>query len=632
MKATISAMLVIGLSSQALAQHHTTHHYGYASYTWDDSAYMQQLAEESNKAFEIYKQAEAKILANPHSALDQLISMVNKSHQHNHNGHHNENNKIYNLTIEYTKDLPPGEVSEIRLTPGANGKVNLTIRAHESARKNPFVLLESMVNLNNLHNLSSFNSTKMALHKGAHPKHGYAAYHVIVENLGHTLGVQSSNVLSTSHYSGELTAMELMELKTNAEAGSVLAQRRLAEINQLNFQSVKQSLSTFHSIKQLSEPQKRAALVEYAAMKGIQISSSLPYEQMMKSFQDQLDLRQKRQIEELNVKAKKVYSQQVQEYKAGAAEREELVQSKSLSDMVKANDREGVAKAMEKMFPWSLMEPTEKFFWKEYVEAIRKPNYENAPILFRGIDQNEKLQSVTNSQGKVVGGGLFSKRLTAGSGSHLFKLKGLPDTFETFGTHGVDSKKRISPLNEPHSLTRMMINHAMSPQGSPFISLTYDLGVASNFSGGSSVKIQEGQNPDTVVEKFLNSNASGGVATIRMDKRRLLTNSVSMFQGELEILASMLIFPDEVLHLEKGTSYSIVKASGERSYHRTDLNEYYQRARSAVYEKTGVTMPESFETLKKQGNKAFFDGLTEMEVRFSKVNPSQARMCSKVFQ
>jgi hypothetical protein len=418
------------------------------------------------------------------------------------------------------------------------------------------------------------------------------------------------------------------ELRANAAAGSILAQRKLTEVDANSFQAVKRSFAKFLPLKNMDETQKKSALLEYAQLKGVQIASG-SYDVMLQSLQDQMDLKNKRQLDALNIAAKKVYRQQMDEYKAGAAEREEVVQTKSLPEMVKANDRAGVADAMEKMLPWSIMEPSEKLFWRDYVDAIRTPNYENAPILFRGIDKQEKLQAVTDSKGNVIGGGLFSKRLTAGSGSHLFKLKGLVETFETFGTDGVNQKKAVSPLNQPHTLTKMMLNHAMNPQGSPFISLSFDLQVAFNFGGGDVLKAESPEKMAKQLPAFLNSNASGGVATIRMDKRRIITNSVSMFKNEVEVLASMLIFPDEVLLLEKGVTYITDKYT---YVNRITPDQYYEKARSVVYQKTGVVLPLTYQEQANKGTKAFFDGLNEMEARLRRVNPNQPMMCSKVFQ
>lgn len=600
-------------------------HFAYEEISEHTKAYyIKQYYHNAQAAYKHYKKIEHSIIHDPNQTLDQLVNVVNKTHSSG----IEDTFKIFDLAVKYASEMPNGEVTDVSFVKKGD-RATFVITAHESAKRNPFVLLESLIALGNIQTLTSISGEKVTLKPGTNfVHHGWDVIHSVTLSVGHTLGIAEQ--VSYNPETGmveRLSPIEVMELKTNADAGSILSQRKLAELNVKSFQLFKQSLASYLPLKSMTEAQKKAALSEYAGLKGIQLGND-SYDSMMKSFQDKFDLKQKRQSEALNIQAKQVYKEQNQKYKDGAAEREQVVQTKSLPEMVKANDREGVAQAMEKMLPWALMEPTEVTFWKDFVDAIRKPNYANAPILFRGMDQNEKLQAVTDSSGKVIGGGLFSKRLTAGSGSHLFKLKGLPATFESFGTSGA-GETRVSPLNTPHTLTKMMLNHAMNPNGSPFISLTYDLSIAFNFGTGTFFDSKGAKNVEKAKAAFLNSNASGGVITVRMDPRRLITNSISPFKNELEILASLLIFPDEVLHMEKGVLYMEGKSFDNIA---VALEDYYKRARAAVLAKTGVQLPESHEEYtKKSGEKAFTSGLLEVASRFSKVTSQSAPMCSRIF-
>ncbi|MBO9666849.1 MAG: hypothetical protein J7501_08550 [Bdellovibrio sp.] len=625
--------------------------------------WAQQVADAENAAYANYQKIENGIIQNPMAALDNLVKVANHNARYAPvfaegdsdgplmplaHGEKNVDRRLFEIGVKYVKSMPQGQVSSVELSQGTGDKVLMTIIAHEKAKTNPFILLESMVNLNDLYTISDISASSSKLKAGYNPHHhGYHAYDTAFYNLADTLGVTGIDKSPTySHHDYTIiappppTPIEVSELRANAAAGSVLSQRKLAELETKSFQAVKKSFAKFLPLKNMDEAQKKSALAEYAQLKGVQVASG-SYDVMLQSLQDQIDLKNKHRLDALNIAAKKVYKQQMDDYKAGAAEREQVVQTKSLPEMVKANDRAGVADAMEKMLPWSIMEPSEKLFWRDYVDAVRTPNYDNAPILFRGIDKQEKLQALTDSSGKVIGGGLFSKRLTAGSGSHLFKLKGLVETFETFGTDGVNTtaKKAVSPLNQPHTLTKMMMNHAANPQGSPFLSLTFDLQVAYNFSTGDSITAESPAQLAKITPSFLNSNASGGLATIRIDKRRLITNSVSGFASEVEVLASMLIFPDEVLLLEKGIEYYTKtqdnNAAGNYRFEqvkRMTEEQYYEKARSVVYQKTGVVLPQTYQELAQQGTKAFFDGLNDMEARLRRVNPNQPLICSKVFQ
>lgn len=580
--------------------------------------------------FEAIKKLEASILSNPHSAIDKIVHIANTSLSDADNGMKN-----FKITVKYSNALPAGETTYLELVSSDPTKVTMQLNVHEAAKTNPFFFLEGLVEMRNLYDLDLINAYETKTVYGhKHPNHHHAPivdYQYINMNLNKNLGFPTPEVAHMKEdWQQKLTPMEFIEVQSNASAGSAFAQRRLQELKNNNFILVKRGLESFLPIKNLSPENKKKYLSEYAMAKGITPSGNDSYEVTLKKLIDVIDLRDKQKIDALNGLAKKTYQQQVNRYKEGAGLREMIVQGPALNEMIKANDREGVAKAMEVMLPWDIMEPTEKVFWSDFVEAVRRPNYTNAQILFRGIDAEEKFQAVTDAKGNVVSGGLLSKRLTAGSGSHLFKLKGLPETFETFGTNGVRDKKRISPLTQPHTLTKMMLNHAQNPAGSPFISLSYSLSTAFNFSSGKSIKSKNQADYEQQLAKHLKSNASGGVATIRIDPRRLLVNSVSGFTSEREVLASMFIFPDEVIYLEKGIS--LVAQIGEEYKYETRVTQeqYYARARAAVLAKTGIVLPE---TPVQDGNyKDFVGGLKAMETLFNRVAVDKTNRCERLFK
>lgn len=631
---------------------HDSHHYNYEGDGYDPESdhpgYNVAFTKEHIKKFE------AAILSNPHSALDQLVAVANHNFKNAKNG-----TSQLEITVNYSTQLPPGQTTELTLSPTSlsSDKVNLQLTVHPSVRKNPYTLLDALIQLQTMYNLENIATyeTNEIKHPdikkhNLHPVHHSMAYwslinyHMITYSLAQSLGLPKEALSNHGHGTQlnwmleQLTPLEYLETDANAKGGSVFAQRRLVDKASKNFQLFKQGLNTFTPIQKLTDDQKKQYWMEYAAAKGVTLSATDTYEVSRKKLIDQLDLANKKSLDSLNIRATQTYKQQVQNYKAGGAERDVVVKTKSLPDMLKANDREGVAQAMEKMLPWAIMEPTEKSFWTDFVDSIRHPNYANATIMFRGIDADEKLQAVTDNTGKVISGALLSKRLTAGSGSHLFKLRGLPETFETFGTSGVNLQKRVSPLTQPHTLTKMMLNHANSPNGSPFISMTYDLDIAKNFSTGSTLETTDVATFEKIKNQFLTSNKAGGIATVRIDPRRLLINSTSTYIGELEVLASMFIFPDEVLYLEKGTNYTVSfsKPASDNyddrmKYIQVSAEDYYKRARQAVYEKTGIMMPENYEDVKNMGETQFRLGINNMEERFVKVSGQAGLRCDKVF-
>jgi hypothetical protein len=647
-KITLAAITSSLFSQAVLAEHHhsgvTTYvHPAYYNYSTADYQAMaaeqaKQMMDANNKIYSEYKKIEAKVLANPMSSLDALIQLGNHnpliSMQHHSLPPEDLAKPKYTLDIKYSKNMPAGEVAFLSMSDNSKDKATVTVTVHESARTNPFVLLESLVNLNLVFDLNAIQGNKTTIAPGTNlHHHNYSALHMTFQSLTHSLGLKQLTGTNTGFGVG--STLELLELKANADAGSITSQRALAERAANLTQSIRMNTASFTPLSSLTDDKKMLALIEYARLKDVAIDKTQSYSNALTSVQDQIDLREKRQLETLNASAKIELRKQTAALDSGAPEREQIVQTKSLSEMVKANDRAGVADAMEKMFPWAIMEPTEKVFWRDYVDAIRNPNYEGAQILFRGMDSDEKLQEVRDSNGRLIGGGLFSKRLTAGSGSHFYKLKGLRKTFETFGTSGVNSKEQISPLVQPHTLSKMMSNHAANPNGSPFISLTYDLQIAYGFGTGS-IKVDTPKAPglqDKKMKVLMESNAAGGLVTLRIDKRRTLVNTISGFNGELEVLASMLIFPDEVLYMEKGVQVSVVGKEGNfiDSIYRISADDYYKNARSIVYQKAGIILPETFQEYAKQGEKKFQTGLTGMQDLFSRTNPNKPMSCSKVF-
>lgn len=578
-----------------------------------------------------YKQLEAAILQNPHATLKTVTAFVNKSFMKLDNGM-----RKFEITVKYHSQLPKGKTSYFELVQTSSASVNLQFNVHEAAKHNPFFLLEALIQLRAIYNLNSIGyqgDPQIIYGHKQHPSHHHGPM-IDVKfteySLKKTLGLPNTLNITTQP---ELTPMELLEISANAKAGSPFAQRHLAEKDANDFELLKRGFQSFQPLQKLSEASRTNALRDFIRIKGLTSSPMDSYEVTLKKYIDQTDLQNKKQLDALNSFSKKAYRQQVNAYKAGAAERELIVQGPALNEMIKANDRQGVAAAMEKMLPWEIMEPSEKIFWSDFVDSIRHPNYKNAQILFRGIDAEEKFQAIKDASGKIVGGGLLSKRLTAGSGSHFFKLKGLPETFETFGTYGGSmGGKRISPLNRPHTLTAMMTNHSISPNGSPFVSLTYSLQTAYNFATAAPINAPTKAQFEAAMAKSLKSNASGGLATIRIDPRRLLINSLSTYTTELEVLASMFVFPDEVIHLEKGVRITGVTEGSYFAENRVPMEDYYARARKSVFEKTGIQLPEDHLQYELSGRENFINGIKNIEALYTRTKLLGGGRCEYIFK
>jgi len=571
----------------------------------------------------------AQLSEDPQSALRRITELANTFYRSD------EGLEKYNLVLNWSPALPAGQTASLNLLPSTMDQMSLQWSVHPLAKKNPYFLLDALIQLKEVYNIENIESLETTAAKGHPDNPDLTYYKQSLTSLGPALGLPEFRDFHPVH--GTQTPAEFIEMQTNAAAGSVFAQRRLAEMENEKFNLLKTALRSFLPIKNLQESTQKKDLIEFAASKGVHLTPATPLEELLKRFQEQMDQKNQERLERLNALAKATYSQQIQQYRDEAPARNKIVQTASLAEMVKANDREGVARVMEKLLPWAFMEPTETYFWSEFVDSIRHPNYKNAPILFRGMDSEEKLQGLYEANGTLVGGGLFSKSLAADPGFQLFKLKNLPETFETFGTHGVYKSKRTRPLARPHTLTKMMVNHAINPEGSPFISLTYDLRTAYVFSKGKNLTVDSADELEKKRQAYLKSSQAGGVATIRVDPRRLLVNSLSLHDAELEVLASMLIFPDEVLYLENGTRYAVEvldlpRSEGSRyRKYEVPVEHYYARARAAVYQKTGLVLPENPTQLRVQGRVQFIHGLKNLETLFSKAASKGVRRCERVF-
>jgi hypothetical protein len=200
-----------------------------------------------------------------------------------------------------------------------------------------------------------------------------------------------------------------------------------------------------------------------------------------------------------------------------------------LNDLVKRNDRAGVARLLETFVPFELMEPVERRLWQEWVEAIRHPDASQSVILYRGIDPQDIPQKVLDAKGEVQGYGFFSTLLSKNQGNYTRRLRSLIRSRQTLGslsrwTFNANAKP-VSPLESPPGITTMMKNHAIDPVGSPFMSMTTELSIAQHFG-------------------------RKGIVVARVDRRRLLINHAGI-GVEKEILLPLILFPDEVLHFEQ---------------------------------------------------------------------------------
>lgn len=275
-----------------------------------------------------------------------------------------------------------------------------------------------------------------------------------------------------------------------------------------------------------------------------------------------------------------------------ALERFEAMEEK-LNDLLLKNDRKGVRQMLEAYLPWPVMEPMETQAWKTWLQAIEFPDFKNTVTAVRGLDFiTDKVQrlKLPNGEERVA---FMSTVLTKNQGSYTRRLRSLTTNREATG--------RLAENVPGVQLTKQMSSHSIQPRASNFLSFTYDAVTAMKFMGADTVA-KNGQ-----------SIPGGGLLAVRMDARRLFPNLISGFHGEVELLAALVVFPDEVVNYREG---------------RFPTYESQQDFFKAVQEKTGVDFLKnrtSRDPLYVEGGRRFFHELTRQRLE------SGAGQCRGVF-
>ncbi|WP_415062734.1 hypothetical protein [Bdellovibrio sp.] len=206
--------------------------------------------------------------------------------------------------------------------------------------------------------------------------------------------------------------------------------------------------------------------------------------------------------------------------------------SDKLNDLILKNDRAGVRKMLEAYLPWSVMEPMEAKTWKVWLDAIENPDPSRMTVAFRGVDYTtDKVQRLKMADGSEHLG-FMSTVLTKNQGSYTRRLRSLT----TNRSNGL--KTMTSFLT-----TETMSSHAGDPKASSYISFTLSPWVAHRFVGSDKALTKNG---------FTEMVPNGGLLAVKMDSRRLLPNIISSFSHEVELLAPLIVFPDEVVKFREG--------------------------------------------------------------------------------
>lgn len=434
------------------------------------------------------------------SAFPYLIEKMNRAHA--------ERERATALHYELTyADVPEG----FRIQPRFEtiGRLTLKIEIDKSLADNPIVALEI---LTQIRAFSMFDGTRLEI---ARPDQFDPRS---TQDALTKLGVPNSQD------SDILNPLEWAEVKVNAEAGEAISKHEVSKF-EIKAQSTigRSNFEQFLLVSgHLEADRIRQFVRDLATFHQLRLNESLSsvdlWSEYSKARQQKLAIVVERLAgdakSELRAKLKKASAQE-------QAKRFFESRQEKLDAMVLKNDREGVARLLEAFLPWPEMSPIEKGMWRNWIEAIRRPNLRKSVLAYRGIESDEKY--LKTADGKTIA--LISTMLSRNQGSYTRRLRSLKPMRLRFGAPNAWGRSRaISPLTIVPKLTSMMSNHSADPIGSPFLSFTPDVNVAANFATG------------------------GDIIVVKLDERRLLSNIASRVKAEVEMFVPLIIFPDEILY------------------------------------------------------------------------------------
>jgi hypothetical protein len=312
------------------------------------------------------------------------------------------------FVLKEASDIPGGNLAQIVPVFPRPEKLEVTLYISKEGLKNPAVILEEMIHL---------------------------------DQIGGKQSVSLADASTKSFYNPNHWA----ETVVNAQSGSPAALRKIAEMELQAAISAQNTLSDYSSSRLFQ--QKDNDLLNNYIQKRKQDAEAL-YKKATQEHKRSLKIQ--------------TAEWETQKAKFPALE----AQTEKLNHLIARNDRAGVAKLLEDYLPWPLMEPTEKKAWSTWIESIRNPDPSNRELIFRGLDGETILR---NAQGEPY---LMSTVLTKNQGNYTRRLRSLTTMREKIGVDTLywPIKNDIPHSSGNVTLSTMMLNHASDPKGSPFLS------------------------------------------------------------------------------------------------------------------------------------------------------------------
>lgn len=203
-------------------------------------------------------------------------------------------------------------------------------------------------------------------------------------------------------------------------------------------------------------------------------------------------------------------------------------EGKQFRALVAKGDRAGAADLLKKYLPFEDMAPYEKRFWDIHIEVMKNPvPLDQRVLIYRGLNEDYIHSAIQNGEELTKADAIkeskafvMSSVLVKNQGSWNRRLRSLEAMNEKF----IATIKDKSEYAQSARISTMFLKHSENPQGSPFISLTPNIGVAESFG-----------------QKQLMSAL--------VDPRLIHFNYVSSFDNEIEFLMPLTTFPDDMVGL-----------------------------------------------------------------------------------
>lgn len=200
-----------------------------------------------------------------------------------------------------------------------------------------------------------------------------------------------------------------------------------------------------------------------------------------------------------------------------------------VKELVKNNDRRGVARLLNEKLSWDQFTHSERNAWKLWIEAIENPDPAQMVWAFRGL-QNGEVNTVIQNPAQE-NPAFFSPLMGRKENAQNLFFEGLSKAREAYGD--ADHKTRSSQFIESDfKISDLLASHSEAKsKNSIFLGFSMNLEIAERFVSGNG---QFGGKP-------------GALLVVRLDRRRLAANIQSGFGKEFEVLAPLFVFPDEVM-------------------------------------------------------------------------------------